>query len=211
MPRNDYSRAERLSDAAVHLGGLVLAVGAVPVLIVVTVLLRPEVTAVAGVTIYGVALLGMIGASAAYNLSVREAWRRVLQRVDHAAIYLKIAGTYTPFALVTGQGIALTLGIWGGALAGVALRVLAPGRWRGLAVGLCLALGWAGVLGGGAMLAALPGPVIGLMIGGGLLYTAGVAFYLWDRLPFHYTIWHVFVLVASGLFYGAVLALVLMA
>jgi len=211
MAREIYSRAERLSDAAVHLGGLVLALGAVPVLIVLTVLIRPEVTAIAGVTIYGVALIGMIGASAAFNLTVRAAWRGVLQRIDHAAIYLKIAGTYTPFALLTGQGLALTLGIWGGALAGVALRVLAPGRWRGLAVALCLALGWAGVLGGGAMLAALPGPVVGLMLAGGLLYTGGVAFYLLDRLPFHYTIWHVFVLAASGLFYGAVLVLVLTA
>jgi len=61
------------------------------------------------------------------------------------------------------------------------------------------------------MLAALPGPVVGLMLAGGLLYTGGVAFYLLDRLPFHYTIWHVFVLAASGLFYGAVLVLVLTA
>jgi hemolysin III len=86
----------------------------------------------------------------------------------------------------------------------VGLKVVSPERFRWAALALYLAMGWAGVLAGGAMLATLPGAVVALMVVGGLLYTAGVAFYLWERLLFHNTIWHVFVLAASLVFYAAV-------
>ena len=90
------------------------------------------------------------------------------------------------------------------AAAGVGLKIAAPQRFRLAALALYLAMGWAGVLAGGSFFATLSVPVIVLIVTGGLLYTAGVAFYLWDRLPFHYTIWHVFVLTASLTFYAAV-------
>jgi len=216
MPRERYSPAERLSDAVVHLTGLALVVGAVPVLIVVTALMRGDAAAVTGVAIYGGALMLMIGASALYNIAEGfawgAAWAWLLRRLDHAAIYLKIAATYTPFALISGQGLGVTAAVWLAAVAGVALKIAAPDRfrWLALALALYLGMGWAGLLAGGALFAALPGPVIALMATGGVLYTLGVVFYVWDRLPHHMTVWHVFVLVASLAFYAAVMTCVLL-
>ncbi len=204
-----YSAAERRSDAAVHLMGLGLVALAVPALVIVTLLQRPEPGALWGVGVYGVALGAMIGASALYNMTPGASLRWLWRRLDHSAIYVKIAGTYTPFTLLTGQGVALTVGLWSAAAVGVAFKLVSPERFRWLALGLYLGMGWAGVVAGRAMIAALPGPVVALMLAGGLTYTVGVAFYLWRDLRFHMAIWHVFVLCASLLFYGAVLLAVL--
>ncbi|MCU0911200.1 MAG: hemolysin III family protein [Rhodobacteraceae bacterium] len=208
VPSRPYSRAEYLSDAVVHVAGLALAAGAVPVLIVLTALLRGDAASVAGVSVYGGALVLMILCSALYNMIPRPDWGWLLRRLDHSAIYLKIAGTYTAFIAVSGQGLGLLLGLWAAALAGVGLKILSPARFRWAALALYLGMGWAGVLAGGAVFGALSAPVVALMAVGGVLYTAGVAFYLWDRLPFHNTIWHVFVLAATGVFYAAVLVAV---
>jgi hemolysin III len=204
-----YSRAEYVSDAVVHVLGLALALMAVPALVVAAALVRGDAPALVGTTVYGVALLLMLGCSALYNIILRPDWSGILKRLDHSAIYMKIAGTYTPFTLLSGQGLALTAGLWGAALVGISLKVAAPHRFRWAGLALYLGMGWAGVVAGGALFAALPVPVIVLMIVGGVLYTSGVVFYLWDRLPFHNTIWHVFVLAASAVFYAAVTTLVL--
>ncbi|MGY6411488.1 MAG: PAQR family membrane homeostasis protein TrhA [Alkalilacustris sp.] len=205
-----YTAAERRSDAAVHLAGLSLVALAIPALVVVTMLRRPEPAALWGVGIYGAALAAMIGASALYNMTTGAQMRWLWRRLDHSAIYVKIAGTYTPFTLLTGQGVALTLGLWSAAALGVAFKLASPDRFRWMALGLYLGMGWAGVVAGQAMIAALPGPVVALMLAGGLTYTVGVAFYLWHTLRFHLAIWHVFVLCASLLFYAAVLLTVLL-
>lgn len=212
-PQGRYSRAERLSDAVVHVAGLSLVLMAVPVLIVVTALQRGDALSLTGVSIYGGALIAMIFCSALYNMTQTLDWGAarewLFKRLDHSAIYVKIAGTYTPFTLLSGHGMALTLGLWGAALAGVALKLICPWRFRWLGLALYLGMGWAGVVAGQALLASLPLPVVVLMAVGGGLYTGGVVFYLWEKLPFHNTIWHGFVLAASLVFYAAVLTYVL--
>lgn len=205
------SRAEFVSDSVVHVAGLVAVAFAVPGLILLTHARRgDDPAALWGVGIYGAALGAMIGASALYNMTPGAALRWLWRRIDHAAIYLKIAGTYTPFALLTGQGLVLTAGVWGAAALGVTMKLVSPERWKLLALALYLGMGWAGIAAGGALLAALPGPVVALMLAGGLIYTGGVAFYLAEKIPFHTTLWHVCVLVASLLFYSAVAALVVL-
>ncbi len=208
-PQRAALRAERLSDAVVHLIGLAVVALAVPALIVLTLTARGEPWAVLGVSVYGGALAAMIACSALYHLTPDAAWRWLYRRLDHAAIYLKIAGTYMPFTMISGQGMALTAGLWGAAAVGVGLKMAAPDRFRWLALALYLGMGWAVVLAGQAVIAALPGPVIALMLVGGLIYTVGVAFFLWETLPFNTAIWHGFVLVASLTFYAAVVTLVL--
>lgn len=207
--RPDYSPAERVSDAVVHVTGLVVVCAAVPVLILLTALERGDAPALVGASVYGASLIAMILCSALYNMIQRPDWRWLLQRLDHAAIYLKIAGTYTPFALLTGQGGLVAALVWAGAVVGVILKAISPHRFRLAALALYLGMGWAGVLTGGGMFAALPGVVLALMLIGGLIYTLGVAFYLWEGLLFHYTIWHVCVLAATMVFYAAVLMLVI--
>jgi hemolysin III len=194
----------------VHVAGLVLVLMAVPVLIVVTAILRGDAPSVLGVSIYGATMLAMIACSALYNLTPGAARAWLYRRLDHSAIYIKIAGTYTPFTLISGHGLALTAGVWGAAALGVALKLASPDRFRWAALALYLGMGWAGVVAGQALIAALPTPVLVLMVVGGLLYTAGVAFYLWERLPFHITIWHIFVLTATFVFYAAVVTLVVL-
>lgn len=206
--RPAYSRAEFISDAVVHLVGLALVLMAIPALIVMTALMRGDTPSILGVSIYGAAMLAMIACSALYNMMPGAALAWLYRRLDHSAIYIKIAGTYTPFTLISGHGLTLTAGVWGAAALGVVLKIISPERFRWLALSLYLGMGWAGVVAGQALIAALPAPVLTLMIAGGLLYTGGVAFYLWEKLPFHNTIWHIFVLTATFAFYAAVVLLV---
>lgn len=196
--------AEWWSDAVVHVAGLAVVTAAVPVLILRAAVLRGDAPAVVGASVYGATLALMILCSAVYNMRPEGGWAWLWRRLDHAAIYLKIAGTYTPFALISGEGGGLLAGVWGAAAVGVALKLAAPGRLRWVGLALYLGMGWCGVVLGGAMLAALPGPVVTLMLTGGLLYTLGVVFFLWERLWFQTAIWHVFVLAASLVFYAAV-------
>ncbi|WP_369817399.1 hemolysin III family protein [Actibacterium sp. EMB200-NS6] len=203
--RSGYSRAEFLSDAAVHVVGLSAVLVAVPVLVTLAVLWRGDPAAMLGTAIYGVTLIAMILCSALYHMVRRDAWSGLLRRLDHAAIYFKIAGTYTPFTLLSGgQGAVLLTGLWGAALAGSALRIFRPGRFRWIAFALYLVMGWAGVFAGWPVLGTLSRPVVALIVTGGILYTIGTAFFLCRVLPFHNTIWHVFVLVATAIFYAAV-------
>lgn len=201
-----YSRAERLSDGVVHVAGILSALIAVPVLITLAAVWYGDSGTVAAATIYGVSLIAMLCCSAVYNMLAWPGWQDMLRRFDQSAIYLKIAGTYTPFAVFTGTTAGLFLtGIWGTALLGVSMIVIGPARPRWPSLVLYLALGWAGVVAGQQMIAALTPASHMLILIGGLIYTVGLVFFLWERLPFHNTIWHVFVLAASWIIYAAVL------
>lgn len=203
-PRTDYSRAEYLSDAVVHVSGLVLVLVSVPVLITLTAFLRGDAAAMVGTSVYGATLILMILCSGLYNVIGHGPRAWLFQRLDHSAIYAKIAGTYTPFALLSGQGGWLVTGLWLAAIFGMGLKLVSPVRFRWLAIALYLGMGWAGAAFGGEFIAGLSTPVLTLIVTGGLLYTAGVLLYLFDRLPFHYTAWHVMVLAASMTLYAAV-------
>ncbi|MHA6347130.1 PAQR family membrane homeostasis protein TrhA [Roseivivax sp. CAU 1761] len=202
-----YSRAELLSDALVHLAGLVLALAAVPVLITLTAIWRGDALGIAAVSVYGVTLIAMLVCSLLYNHLTRPGWTDLLRRLDHSAIHFKIAGTYTPFALFSGTGTGLLTVIWTVAAAATALSCWMRARPGLLGVGIGLGMGWAVVVGGQDMLAALPVPVVALMIAGGLLYSGGTAFLLAERLRYHNTIWHGFVVAASTLYFVAIFLL----
>jgi len=203
--RISYSRAENVSDLAVHAIGLAAAVLAVPILIVRTWSLGSGAPVVLGVSIYGATLIAMILCSALYNMAHPDMWSRLLRRLDHSAIYLKIAGTYTPFAVLSPAPTGgFLIWIWACAAVGAGLRSFAQDHWRGAAIGLYLVMGWSGAVAGSALFHEMSSGVFALILGGGLLYTAGFAFYLAKRLPFHRTIWHLFVIAASTVFFAAV-------
>lgn len=207
--RRIYSRAEQLADETVHFIGVLAALLAVPVLITLAVLWRDEGAVIASVVVYGTTLLAMLILSASYNIaSLRASSERlieVLRRLDHAAIYVKIAGTYTPYAVITGgpAGRWLLIGVWAGALVGSVAKLVAPHRLERVSLALYLLLGWAMVFAAGPVSEALTRATLILIVIGGCLYTVGVVFHVWTRLPFQNAIWHLFVLTATGVFYSA--------
>jgi hemolysin III len=163
-------------------------------------------------SLYAAGLMSMTGCSALYNLTSSTAsWKSAFRRLDHAAIFVMIAGTYTPFALIALRGdlgTALLAFVWAVALTGVALKLLCPWRFEQSSIAVYLLLGW-------TILAVLPSlaaavPVICLLLlgAGGVLYSLGVVFHLWARLPYHNAVWHGFVLGAAACHYVAVLSLV---
>ena len=201
-----YSRAEQVTDAVVHVAGILGALVAVPVLVTLAAIWFGDATTVIAAMVYGVSLLAMFACSALYNMTPLPDWKDLLRRLDQSAIYVKIAGTYTPFAVLTGSHAGFFLaGVWGTALAGASMILLSPTRLKWSAIALYLALGWAGLVAGWPMLGALSPAGFALVLTAGSIYTLGVLFLLWERLPFHNTIWHVFVLAASFLLYAAVL------
>lgn len=203
--RPAYSRAERISDGVVHVLGVSSALIAVPMLIIMTVFYRSDPAAVLGASIYGITLVLMLTFSALYNMIENDGWGELLRRLDHSGIYVKIAGTYTPFLLLAGaQPPGLLIGLWSSATLGTVLKMLDPNRFRWFGLALYLLMGWAVVWAGHSLLADLSPTVVALMFAGGVIYTIGVAFYLLEWLPYHNTIWHVFVLAGSGLFFAAV-------
>lgn len=199
-----YDRAELLSDAVIHLTGLGLAVFSVPVLITLAAVWRGDAAGIVGVSIYGVTLIVMLSASLAYNHVYREDLSDTLRKLDMSAIYLKIAGTVTPFALLSGTGATFLAAMWTVAVLATATVFLRKRRSSGLSVAIGLGMGWAVLFGGGDVIASTSSPVFGLMIAGGVLYSLGTPFLLLHRLRFHNAIWHAFVVLASGVFFVAI-------
>lgn len=202
-----YSSPEQWVDNAVHITGVVAALIAVPVMVTLAAVWHNDAPTIAAATVYGLGLIAMLAASAGYHLVRRPQVKELLRRCDHAAIYIKIAATYTPFTVLIGGAGALWLlaGIWGAAVVGLALKVFAPRRYELASVGLYLAMGWAGLIIGGPMIEGLTQTGLVLIIVGGALYTIGVGFHLWHGLPYQNAIWHGLVLAASFVFYAAVL------
>ena len=207
--RADYTRTEYLSDLAVHLIGIVVVLTCAPLLVVLAVVSAHGTASVIGMALYGLSFAAMILCSAVYNIFPHPDWEWLFKRLDHCAIYLKIAGTFTGFAMIAGQGFVIVGALWAAAAAGISLKMICPFRFRRTSIALYLGMGWAGGLVAFGIFAALPPLTGSLIIVGGLLYTVGTGVYLWPQLPFHLTIWHSFVLVASLAFYAAAVVAVL--
>ncbi len=203
------SRRELTADAVVHALGVGLAVPAA-IAVVVVAALAETAGRVAPALIYAAGLLAMLGCSAAYNLLRTHRRRDWLQRFDHAAIFAMIAGTYTPFTvrLERDWAIGLTAAVWGIAALGILLKLWRPRRVGSLSVVFYLALGWIGVIAAGPFVETLAAATLVLLLVGGVIYSAGVVFHLWRRLPYQNAIWHGFVLVAAGVHYAAVVTAV---
>jgi hemolysin III len=160
------------------------------------------------VFVYCAGLVAMIVASAAYNLTPHtHASKQVLRRIDHCAIFIMIAATYTPFAANRLSGVTaevILAAVWLCAMIGITLKIVIPHRFELVSVGLYLAMGWMIVAVLRPLAAAMGGLDFWLLIGGGLVYSAGVAFYLIERIPYHKAIWHGLVLVAAIAHFAAV-------
>jgi hemolysin III len=199
-----YSRLEHRADTAIHVLGILFAINA-------SLWLLRHVTGLSvlvSVSVYCLGLLAMIGFSAAYNLTPHHrSSKQVLRRLDHAAIFIMIAATYTPFAvnrLGHPAGDWILMSIWVSATFGVALKVLFPRRFEVASIALYLAMGWMIVTVIRPLEASVAAADFWLLIAGGCIYSVGVLFYVLERIPYHRAIWHATVLVAAVLHFSAV-------
>jgi len=206
-----YTGAEVAADCAVHIVGLSAATACIAWLIAS---LGTGATArqVVAFLIYCAGLIGMLAASAAYNLASPSRAKSVLRRLDHAMIFVMIAGSYTPFALTALEprvGTALLGAVWGVALTGVALKLACFNRIERASLALYLGMGWMVLVVIRPLITALPGAVLMLLLAGGVVYSLGALVHVRDRVPFQNAIWHAMVLVAAGLHLAAITRLLM--
>lgn len=201
-----YSPGEELANALTHgLGALLSVAGSV--LLVVTSSLHGDAWSVTSSAIFGATLLALYSTSTLYHSIPGVERKRLLRKFDHAAIFLLIAGTYTPFLLVSLRGVwgwSLFGVIWGLAVAGIALKFWLAGRFKVVSTALYVAMGWLVVIALRPMLQSVPPGGLWLLLAGGLCYTGGTVFYLWKNLPFSHAVWHVWVLAGSICHWAAV-------
>ncbi len=197
---------ELVADGVVHALGLILGVAGAGVLVLL-VLFDGDPVVRAPLFIYAAGFLAMLACSAAYNVFRSSPRRDWLRRFDHAAIFAMIAGTYTPFTTLRLTGAwssGLTAVIWAIAVVGMAAKLFRPRRIETISIVLYLTLGWIGLVALQPFLTSLEVTTLALLAAGGVLYTVGVVFHVWESLPYHNAIWHGFVLTGAVVHYAAV-------
>jgi hemolysin III len=208
LPKMHYpTRLEKLVDGWVH--GVSLGVFSLAVLAALGLSIWQGGFGMASaVAVYAVCVLTMIACSMAYNLAEDHKRKSLLRRFDHAAIFLMIAGTYTPFTTIAFEGwlaLGMTALIWALAAVGVVGKLFLPDVSKKIWLALYIAMGWLIVAATGPLLSEVPRAGVILLLVGGIIYTIGVPFYAWERLPFRRAIWHGFVMAAAAVHYAAVL------
>lgn len=192
------SHREEVASLLTHALGVVIAVIA---LVVMVVLAAGDTLKVVSAAVFGSSLVLLYSSSTLYHFFTSPRWKARFQTLDHICIYLLIAGSYTPFTLVTLKGPwgwSLFGAVWAMALGGVFMKTLWKGRkdhW--ISTALYLLMGWLIVIALGPLWRNLEGGGMALIVSGGLAYTLGVVFFAWHRLPFNHAIWHLFVLGGS--------------
>lgn len=202
-----YSRGEEIANWLTHGVGALFSIAATTVLLVVA-STRGDAWHVVSVTVFGLSLLALYTTSTLYHLTRSERRRWLMRRLDHAAIFLLIAGTYTPFLLTSLRGPwgwSLFGVVWGICGAGAVFKVIGGARTHIMSVIAYLCAGWLIVIAAKPMLSSVPASALWLLLAGGLCYSFGVPFYLWKKLRFHHAYWHTFVLGGSVCHFLAVL------
>jgi hemolysin III len=200
-----------LTNTATHAVGLGLSIAGLAVLVV---LATEHGTArhIVACSIYGATLVGLYLASTLYHTVRIPRLKRALRLIDHSAIFLLIAGTYTPFTVAllnNAWGWSLFGLVWGLAALGIVYKLFYLGRLPGFSLVLYLAMGWMAVIGLKPLAAVLPVAALGWLFAGGVAYTLGCVFFAWERLPHHHAIWHLFVMVGSACHFFTVMYFVL--
>ena len=208
---SDYSQAEEIANSVTHGLGALLSVAGLTLLVTLAAQ-QSDPWRVVSFSIYGATMILLFLSSALYHSFQQPRIRRVFKTLDHCSIYLLIAGSYTPFLLVSMRsalGWVLFGIIWGLALAGVVFKIVLGPRYKKLSVATYLMMGWLVVFASKELLSSLALGGVYWLVAGGLAYTLGVVFYLWKKLPFNHAVWHLFVLAGGACHFFAVLFYVL--
>lgn len=206
-----YSLGEEVANSVTHGIGAALSVAALSVLVTLAAL-QSDAWRVVSFSVYGATLILLYLASTLYHAIAHDRAKRILRLFDHAAIFLLIAGTYTPFTLVTFRGVwgwTIFGLIWGLALFGIVFTLFFFDRYPIVSVGFYVGMGWLVVVAIKPLVTSLATGGLIWIIAGGLFYTLGVVFYAWKKLPFHHAIWHLFVLGGSVCHFFCILFYVL--
>jgi hemolysin III len=202
-----YSFGEEIANSVTHGVGWLLSVCGLAVLVTIAAITGGALR-VTSCAVFGATLVLLYTASTLYHALPSERAKHVFRVLDHSSIFVLIAGTYTPLALVAvggPWGWSLFGAIWALAAVGVLLNTIAHGRWRWLSITLYVSMGWMVVIAIRPLMAAVSTGVLALIVAGGLAYTLGLSFYGWRRLPYGHAVWHLFVLAGSVLHYLAIL------
>ena len=209
--KEDQSLIEELANGITHGIGLVLSVAGLAILVVLSIL-KGSAWHIAGCTTFGVTLVLLYTASTLYHSLRTPHLKRFLKILDHAAIYLLIAGTYTPFTLVNLRGFwgwTLFGLVWSLSVFGILWKLFHVDRFQIVSTIIYIVMGWIVIIAIKPVLAAVPLSGILWLLAGGMFYTVGVLFFAWKRIPYNHAIWHVFVMAGSICHYFAVLFYVL--
>lgn len=207
MTSRSQTLGEEIANSVSHGIGLAASVAAAPFLIG-AMLRRGDAVLIFAAGIFAVTVVLLYLSSTLYHAVPESRAKRVLQVVDHSAIYLLIAGTYTPFALGVLRGpLGWTLlsVVWLLAALGIGLKATKGIVWPRLSTALYLAMGWLALVAARPFLREVPLPGLVLIAAGGLAYTAGVAFFAMDRLRYGHFVWHLFVITGTACHYVAIL------
>ena len=208
---SEFSLYEEIANSITHGVGLLLATAGMVVLVVLAAL-KGDAWHIVSCSVYGSTLVFMYAASTVYHSVQHPRWKHALRIIDHSAIYLLIAGTYTPFTLVNmrgGWGWSLFGVAWGLCLFGIVWKALFIRRFQIIGVLTYVAMGWMVIVATKPLFERVPAGGIALLLAGGVAYTAGLFFFAHKRIPHHHAIWHVFVMIGSVCHYVAVLLYVL--
>jgi len=208
---NDFSIIEEIWHAISHGIGLALSIAGLTILVSFSAMNGSAITIVSS-AIFGTTLILLYGSSTLYHAITHHDIKQRFQQFDHASIYLLIAGSYTPITLVSlggAWGWSIFLAVWTIAVIGIYLTFVYPRRFETLSLFLYLIMGWIIVIAIKPLLASMESGGLWLLLAGGLSYTAGVIFYVWEKLPFNHAIWHLFVLGGSILHFFMVLLYVI--
>ena len=204
---NGRVSVDELASSVTHGIGLGLSIAGFAVLLFLAIV-RGGVWQIVSCAVYGVTLVCVYACSTLYHGLPSRRVKHVLRIFDHSAIFLLIAGTYTPFLLVNlrgGWGWSLLGTVWGLAVAGIVLKVWFVDGHPILSTGVYILMGWLALVAVKPLFHAVPAIGLIWLLAGGVMYTVGVAFYAWKRIPYNHVIWHLFVMAGSTCHYFAVI------
>ena len=203
-----YTVGEEIANAVTHGVAALLSIAGLAVLVAFAVLYSGSPKVVAAVSIFGASMVFLYTASTLYHSIPNPRAKKVLQYLDHSMIYVLIAGSYTPFCLITLQGytgIAMLCAVWLIAIAGISLQAVLLHKADWINCLLYLSMGWLAVFVIDPLVSTLDSTGLALLVAGGLAYTVGVVFYIFERIPFSHAIWHTFVFAGTTLQFFSVL------
>jgi hemolysin III len=210
MSSQQHDLRLEIANSISHGIGIIFGIAALPVLSALAAN-KDNTIAVIGAAVYGFCFLLLFSFSTLYHAFQHPKAKKVMHVFDHISIYFLIAGTYTPFLLnymLNATGITMLSVLWGLTVLGILFKIFFTGKFNFLSTLIYVGMGWILVFSGKQFFAAIPWSVLIMIVIGGVLYTIGTFFYLWEKLYYHHVIWHLFVLAAAVCHYVAVLLMI---